>query len=77
MSSPGNESTIQLSETDARDTILQMMKTGHWTAHQTPDGKKLILRHRSSAVRTPSDTIPPKLHVVRYESQVSAKNNDT
>jgi len=51
--------TIQLDDVDARETVANMMKSGHWTAHQTLDGKRLVLRYRKDAVRTLADLRPP------------------
>lgn len=47
----------QLTETEARDALMTMMKTGHWTASESDNGKKIILRFRKEPVLVPSDLL--------------------
>ena len=65
-----SEPLIQLDEVDARETIINMFKTGQWTAHQSPDGKRLFLRYRAESIRSPSDLTP--LHIENL--RISEKN---
>ena len=60
----------QLSETETRDVLMTLAKTGLWSAHR--DGTKIILRRRLSPTMCLNDLVPPALH-----SERETKNNDS
>lgn len=45
----------RLTEVDARDVVMRLLKSGRWEVFMSDDGRKLFLRTRGETVHTISD----------------------